>query len=133
VVADSKRCPRCEQAKALDAFGSPPNDCWCRDCRRDYMRGRKSDPEARRRNAKASAARHPERRKAREKVKDAIRRGDLPPARERACVDCGARAAAYDHRDHARPLDVESVCHECHGKRSRARGEHRRIEVSRAR
>jgi hypothetical protein len=86
----------------------------------------KPDPEKRRANAKASAARYPERRRAREQVKDAIRRGDLPSAKMKMCRDCAAPAAAYDHHlGYDRPLAVEPVCHRCHGARSRARGEHR--------
>lgn len=46
------------------------------------------DPEKRRANAKASAARHPERRRARENVKDAVRRGDLPVVSSLTCTDC---------------------------------------------
>lgn len=87
----------------------------------------KPDPEKRRRNAKASAKRYPERRAAREKVKDAIRRGDLLPVKQRACTDCGGPAKRYDHpRGYASPLDVEPVCFKCDGLRSRSRGEHRR-------
>jgi hypothetical protein len=113
-------CSRCHVNPAARSHA------WCRDCSRDYMRGRKGDPASRRACAKASAARHPERRRAREKVKDAIRRGDLLPAKALHCVDCGGTAAAYDHADHAQPLVVDAVCHQCHGKRSRARGEHAR-------
>ena len=29
------------------------------------------------------------------------------------CVDCGAKATVYDHRDYRRPLDVVPVCHRC--------------------
>lgn len=86
------------------------------------------DPEKRRANAKASAARYPERRRAREKVKDAVRRGDLAPIKSCLCVDCGAQAHAYDHAfGYDKPLQVEPVCSKCHGRRSRERGEHRRI------
>lgn len=113
-------CSRCHRAPAAAGHA------WCRDCSRDYMRGRKGDPTKRLVNAKASAARHPDRRRAREKVKDAIRRGDIPPAKKLACKDCGGKAAAYDHLDYAQPLAVEPVCHPCHGKRSRARGQHRK-------
>ena len=33
--------------------------------------------------------------------------GDIP------CVDCGAPARDYDHRDYNKPLDVEPVCRRC--------------------
>lgn len=85
------------------------------------------DPEKRRANAKASAKRHPERRRARERVKEAVRAGRLLPIKTRRCVDCGNQAAAYDHAfGYDRPLDVEPVCHKCHGARSKMRGEHKR-------
>jgi len=37
-----------------------------------------------------------------------------------ACVDCGAKATQYDHRDYRRPLDVVPVCHRCNLKRGPA-------------
>lgn len=82
------------------------------------------DPVRRRANAKASAARYPERRRAREKVKDAIRRGDLKRAKELRCVDCGEPAKRYDHyAGYDKPLAVEAVCYKCDGLRVRQRGE----------
>lgn len=86
------------------------------------------DPEKRRANAKASAKRYPERRRARERVKDAVRRGDLAPIKTCTCVDCGASAQAYDHAyGYDQPLKVDPVCYKCHGRRSRKRGEHTRV------
>lgn len=111
----------CKNSRAKDGLQS-----WCKDCQRDYMRGRKVDPERRRLAARRSAKKFVTKRRARERVKDAVRRGDLPPVRTMACADCGATANAYDHADHNLPLDVEPVCHECHGRRSRHRGEHGR-------
>jgi hypothetical protein len=35
-------------------------------------------------------------------------------------MDCGAKATAYDHRDHAKPLDVQPVCDSCNSKRGPA-------------
>lgn len=43
----------------------------------------------------------------------AVRKGMLPRASSRVCVDCGAQAAVYDHRDYALPLVVEPVCRRC--------------------
>lgn len=37
------------------------------------------------------------------------------------CVDCGARARHYDHRDYNRPLDVSPVCVSCNLKRGPAK------------
>lgn len=33
------------------------------------------------------------------------------------CVDCGHPATCYEHRDYARPLDVEPVCRSCNATR----------------
>ena len=84
------------------------------------------DPELRRKNAKASSARYPDRRRAREKVKDAIRSGKLPQIKTQKCCNCGGDAKRYDHpRGYENALDVEPVCFKCDGMRSRARGEHK--------
>ena len=52
---------------------------------------------------------------ARRQVRDATFTGRLPrlPREYRACVDCGARALIWDHRDYSRPLDVQPVCRQC--------------------
>lgn len=46
--------------------------------------------------------------------------GLLRPAKEFSCVDCGAGAEHYDHRDYNRPLDVVPVCRSCNLHRGRA-------------
>jgi len=59
----------------------------------------------------------------RAKVIGAIRRGELPRLSkvEVLCVDCRRRRATdYDHRDYAKPLEVEPVCHWCNKKRGPA-------------
>ena len=132
----TKRCARCGLVKDYFARNPKSRDglhSWCADCQRDYARGRPTDPVRRRRNARASDRRHPDRRRAREKVKYAVRCGELPPISTRFCVECGAPADAYDHcAGYERPLEVEPVCHECHGRRSRRRGEHRRVRAAEA-
>lgn len=55
-------------------------------------------------------------------VDRAIKKGLLPKiTKDTKCVDCGKRAVAYDHRDYARPLDVEPVCQSCNTKRGPAK------------
>lgn len=44
-------------------------------------------------------------------------KGLLPRARECTCVDCGKPATDYDHRDYAKPLDVQPVCRGCNVRR----------------
>lgn len=128
-----KACAHCKVIKPPDEFSVDrwrPNhmSSWCKDCTRDRMRSYKGDPESRRKNAKASSRKYPLRRRAREDVKHAIRRGDIPRAATLACVDCGRPAKQYDHHEgYNHPLSVQPVCNECHGKRSRKRGEHKRV------
>ncbi len=38
-----------------------------------------------------------------------------------ACVDCGAAADRYDHRDYSKPLDVVPVCRGCNKRRGAAK------------
>lgn len=58
---------------------------------------------------------------ARYAVSRAVARGDLPPAKDCACVDCGKPARDYDHRDNNKPLDVQPVCRSCNKLRGPAR------------
>lgn len=50
---------------------------------------------------------------------DKIKRGQLPRLQFAGiclgikCVDCGASAMHYDHRDYFKPFIVEPVCHRC--------------------
>lgn len=50
----------------------------------------------------------------------ARQRGEVPPIKGQLCVDCGAPAKHYDHRDYLRPLDVEPVCVRCNLRRGPA-------------
>lgn len=47
------------------------------------------------------------------KVHKAVRQGVLPCVRSLRCVDCGAPAKHYDHRDYNKPLQVDPVCASC--------------------
>lgn len=47
----------------------------------------------------------------------AVHSGAMPPAFAYFCVDCGADAHEYDHRDYNRPLDVDPVCRSCNRRR----------------
>lgn len=59
-------------------------------------------------------------RQAHVEVNKAVARGDLPAAATQTCADCGDPAAAYDHRDYSKPLDVEPVCNPCNALRGAA-------------
>lgn len=54
-------------------------------------------------------------------VARAIALGDIPALDGSVlCVDCEQPAAHYDHRDYARPLQVEPVCVSCNARRGPA-------------
>jgi hypothetical protein len=58
---------------------------------------------------------------AHQKVTAAKKNGVLPALNGAIrCVDCGNPATEYDHRDYARPLDVQPVCHGCNTRRGSA-------------
>lgn len=50
----------------------------------------------------------------------AVRNGYLKDPTALTCVDCGAPAKVYDHRDYNKPLDVDPVCHSCNATRGPA-------------
>jgi len=50
-------------------------------------------------------------------VERAVREGRLKPVRDCICVDCGAPARHYDHRDYNKPDVVEPVCKRCNANR----------------
>jgi hypothetical protein len=60
---------------------------------------------------------NPEKSKAQYEVMYAIRKGNLLPARECACLDCGAVAKDYHHEDYSKPLEVVPLCVLCHNAR----------------
>jgi hypothetical protein len=47
----------------------------------------------------------------------AIKRGTLPEQETQSCVDCGAQAECYDHRNYHEPLKVVPVCKPCNTRR----------------
>lgn len=53
-------------------------------------------------------------------VSRAVRLGILAPVRTQKCMDCGAQARQYDHRDYNLPLTVAPVCHRCNQARGPA-------------
>jgi len=63
------------------------------------------------RKARAYAARHPEKRWAHEKVKDALRRGDLMKS---PCEECGSLNVQAHHDDYTKPLSVRWLCRRHH-------------------
>ncbi len=64
-------------------------------------------------------AKHPERRKARVAVGNALRDGRLTKG---PCEGCGASDVQAHHDDYSRPLDVRWLCRDHHGDKHRAAG-----------
>jgi Zn finger protein HypA/HybF involved in hydrogenase expression len=50
-------------------------------------------------------------------VRKAIRIGMLKSPALLPCADCGGEATQYDHRNYAKPLEVEPVCRSCNARR----------------
>jgi len=53
-------------------------------------------------------------------VNKAIKEGLIKPVKEFLCIDCGAQATCYDHRDYNKPLEVDPVCSKCNKRRGPA-------------
>jgi len=64
-------------------------------------------------NVKASRHRYATQGRVQWAVQKALRSGELLPLRHQYCVDCGAPATEYDHRDYSKPIEVDPVCHRC--------------------
>jgi ribosomal protein S27AE len=84
---------------------------------KEYLKSDKAK-ESGYKKARAWAARNPEKRKAHELVKAAIRKGDL---KKLLCSQCGNRKSLAHHQDYSRPLDVTWLCRECHRREHAAR------------
>lgn len=54
-------------------------------------------------------------------VHRAVEAGRLKNILRQFCVDCGAPAWEYDHRDYSKPLDVEPTCRSCNARRGPAK------------
>lgn len=61
-----------------------------------------------------------ERQRAYAAVARAVANGELEPVTVKSCVDCGARAKHYDHRDYSKPLEVVPLCRSCNRLRPHA-------------
>jgi hypothetical protein len=134
----TKRCPKCGIEKARTEFNKDSRTKdglrgWCRDCTRADSRERyKRNPptpeqqeaarklarEWRRENRKRHAAskhafyqRHPEKKRAKDAVYFAVRRGDLVRT---PCEVCGSANVWAFHDDYFKPLDVRWLCPKHH-------------------
>jgi hypothetical protein len=134
----ARYCHACQE-KVYRKYWEPRNFCgnvsaqhqpWaCSECK-EIRRQRQS--EAAKRASQTRAKNYPNWQKpvsaekfwqsnAHAMVSAAKKRGLLPELDGSiACVDCGAAAVEYDHRDYGRPLDVDPVCRVCNKKRGTA-------------
>lgn len=115
--AGLKWCWRCTSWKKRIEFPPDANrkddlSNVCKICKNAYGRSKPSIP------------RNPQHQKIRTAITHAIRRGDLVPAKNLPCMDCGdmgtGRRHEYDHYlgyadEHK--YDVQIVCSRCHRKR----------------
>ena len=66
------------------------------------------------------AAKHPEKVKAQQLVRNRFSKGKWPRASFFLCADCDNHAAHYHHEHYDQPTSVEPLCVSCHNKRHRA-------------
>lgn len=124
-------CPACNQHMYWLPLAAGDFGVWhCRACAQAHAA---ECAERSRRAAITRKERHPDwavpahaedywQSKAHTLVAAAIRKGVLPKLDGSiACADCGCAAKEYDHRDYARPLDVEPVCIKCNRRRGTAK------------
>ena len=135
---DEKRCPKCEIYKGLEEFFKDRSrmdglNHHCKECRQKEQRAYKqtdvgkranrkncqnyrkteAGKEASRRSSKKKRQLYPEKIKARQAVRSAIRSGKL--IRPSICESCfKKRFIQAHHEDYSKPLDVDWLCTECH-------------------
>jgi hypothetical protein len=128
---ETKTCSKCGETKPLSKFKKKKH---CRDGRegrcqkcadkasaasRQRFEIENADrlKDARKKRSTRWISQNPEARRAQKSIELAIARGDLPKAKQRACIKCGKPAAHYHHYLGYEPehwLDVIPVCHSCH-------------------
>jgi hypothetical protein len=137
IASGLKWCDVCETWLKQDRFGKDRSR-WdglaahCLKCRKNqYYRVYQPKPKVIRRGRRFVPARDGDKKQARSRVNNLVKRGLLPDPNSIPCVDCGhiydgKTRHEYDHylgyaaRSHE---SVESVCATCHGERTSARGE----------
>ena len=112
-----KRCPKCKIEKSKSEFSKRSRNrdglrYQCKNCDWLYNQSERSK-ETKRKYNKKSWLDHPEKRKARHAVSNAIRDGRLE--RPLSCESCFQEKFVHGHHpDYDKHLDVYWVCSECH-------------------
>lgn len=115
-------CKACNRARSRERYAA--NRTARREEKRLYEASHREEAKAR---VRAWRLKHPERRDGGDKVKrsarvavrDAVHNGRV--TKPESCEDCGGafpKAKLHGHHeDYSKPLEVEWLCPECHGKR----------------
>ncbi len=101
-----------EQCRKNGLFSRPKSRQVCFNCRRGFLGYVKNS-----RCDKCAWIAAGVQSKARALVTKAISEGHLLKASAYKCVDCGWKAAQWEHRDYTKPLDVQPVCRSCNCRR----------------
>ena len=134
-----KECIKCGEGKDLSAFPKNKGNKdgrhgKCRVCTNDYLRAHRATPAGAAKEKQRQQERylrdqenirerhrgyrlaHPERNKANDAIKTAVRRGELAPASACQCNDCSKPAVDLHHHSYEPKhwLDVVPLCASCH-------------------
>lgn len=130
-----KICGHCKRNKSTPEFSTNSRykdglHNWCRECSREYRREyEKTHPRPYSVRKKEYYLGNKDHLKARRRVNHLVERGLLPKVHTMTCVDCGGKAAHYDHYKGYEMENWESVqpvCVRCSGQRDIDRGDRRR-------
>ncbi len=127
-MEELKRCSRCKQYKAYDAFATKRiardgKQYWCKACRKTYADNHREDVlrwnrgyyarNKKRLNAVAMEN-YRQHKPVRLAVRKALYYGEI--ARE-PCIECGKSPTVGHHEDYDKPLDITWLCCKCHYER----------------
>lgn len=135
VAAGEKRCTRCREWRALEAFGDDASrddgkSATCHVCRRERHRSTYQPKPRPKPGRRYVAARDGDRLQARGRANHLVRVGLLPDPNDVPCFDCAHIAIAGEPHEHDHHLGyaaehhdhVQAVCRPCHRAREGRRG-----------
>ena len=117
-----KRCYTCGETKERSGFHKARSrydglQAYCKACRADYSRTDAGKALRTKRDAKRFA-KHPEKRKARDAVSNAVKANRIPPPSALMCAcECGRSAEQYHHFNGYDPehwFEIDGYTVECH-------------------